>query len=157
FKTAAADTAAALEAEQRAQARRREQKIQERTQQKLHHHYSQELRDRLAHVIKQQRLRITTLINRQKTKSQSLQQDQQKRLQGYQQELMDMQKQKQELEDRNRILKEELDVQLQKVEGVREYFTHKLKAAQMDESSQVQALQENFSLEMEARLKTVTS
>ncbi len=157
FKTAAADRAAALEAEQRAQEQRREQKIQEKIQQKLHQHYSQELRDRLAHVIKEQRLRIATLENQQKIRIQAIQQEHQKRLRSYQQELLELQKANQELDERNRTLKEDLDVQLQKIEGVREYFSHKLKAAQMDESSQVQALQENFAMEMEARLKTVTA
>lgn len=157
FKTAAIDKAAAMEAEQRAQEQRREQKIQEKIQQKLHQHYSQELRDRLAHVIKEQRLRIATLENQQKLKMQALQQDHQKRLQSYQQELADQQKTRQELEERNRTLKEDLDVQLQKIEGVREYFSHKLKAAQLDESSQLQALQEHFVMEMDDRLKKVTA
>lgn len=157
FKTAEADKAAALEAEQRAQKQRREQKIQERIQQKLHQHYSQELRDRLAHVIKEQRLRIATLENQQKLRIQSIQQEHQKRLQSYQQELLELQKTNQELEERNRLLKEDLEVQLQKIEGVREYFSHKLKAAQRDETSQIQALQESFAIEMETRLKNHTA
>ena len=157
FKTAAADKAAAVEAEQRAQEQRREQKIQEKIQQKLHQQYSKELRDRLAHVIKEQRLRIATLENQQKLKIQGIQQEHQKRLHAYQQELLEVQKNRQELDERNRSLKEDLDVQLQKLDGVREYFSHKLKAAQMDENSQIQAMQENFALELEARLKTVSA
>lgn len=157
FKTADSDKAAALEAEQRAQEQKREQKIQEKIQQKLHLHYAQELRDRLAQVIKEQRLRIATLVNLQKTKIQSLQQEHQKRLHNYQQELMAQRKKNQELEERSRALKENLEVQLQKTEGVREYFTHKLKAAQMDESSQMQELHENYAQELDSRVKVATS
>src|SRR5690606_34311324 len=42
-------------------------------------------------------------------------------------------------------------------ERVREYYSHKLKAAQRDETSQIQALQESFAIEMETRLKNHTA
>lgn len=157
FKTADADRAEAAEAEKRAHEKKREQKVQEKVQQKIHEHYSQELRNRLAQVIKEQRLRIATLINLQKSKIQALQQDHQRRLQSYQQELLTQQQQNQELNERNSQLKESLDVQMQKIEGVREYFTHKLKAAQTDENSQIYALQENYALEAEAKVRTATA
>ena len=60
------------------------------------------------------------------------------------------------MEERNRLLKENLDVQANKVEGMREYFSHKLKAAQ-DESSEIQALQENFALEMDMKIQAATA
>lgn len=153
FKTAAADKAIAQEAERRSHTRKREQKLQE----KLRLHYAQELRNRVAQVIKEQRLRITTLINLHKEKVQRLQQEHQQRLQTYQQTLNAHQQHVQELETRNQTLKESLGVQLQKIEGVREYFTHKLKAAQLGEGNQLRILQENFSLELEARVKVATT
>lgn len=153
FKTAAADKATALEAERRSHEQKRDQKLQE----KLRLHYAQELRNRVAQVIKEQRLRITTLVNLQKEKTQRLQQEHQQRLQAYQQTLNEHQQQIQELENRNQTLKESLGVQLQKIEGVREYFTHKLKAAQLGEGSQLRALQENYSVELEARVKAATT
>jgi hypothetical protein len=85
-----------------------------------------------------------------------LQSTHQKRLQAYQQKIQQLEAQQQELEERNRLLKESLDIQANKVEGMREYFSHKLKAAQ-DESSQIQALQENFTLELEMKIQSATA
>lgn len=157
FKTADADKAAAADAEQRAHDRKREQKVQEKIQQKIHQHYAQELRNRLAQVLKEQRLRIATLVNLQKTKIQSLQQEHQKRLQHYQTEFLSLQQQNKELSENNLVLQESLDVQIQKLEGVREYFTHKLKLAQQDESSQIQALQESWVADAEAKVRLATA
>ncbi len=128
-----------------------------RISKKLHARYSQALRDRLAQVIKEQRLRITTLANLHKAKFRSLQQEHQQRLEQYQQQLLIQQRQYAELEERNRSLRDNLELQAQKVEGIREYFTHKLKAAQSDESSQLQTLQENFAVELEARVQAATA
>src|SRR5690606_3493429 len=50
-----------------------------------------------------------------------------------------------------------LDLQAQKIEGIREYFAHKLEQAQSGESNQLQALQENFALELETRVAAVTA
>lgn len=137
--------------------RKQEHQQQKHLQKKLHERYSQELRDRLAQVIKEQRLRITTLVNIQKSKVQILQQEHQQRLQHYQQQLKLNQQQRQELDDLAAGLKEKLMLQEQKAEGIREYFTHKLKAAQMGESEQVQALQEEFAAELEERVRTATT
>lgn len=143
-----------------AEERKLEQQRQEQQhnmQKKLHERYSQELRDRLAQVIKEQRLRIATLVNIQKSKIQGIQQEHQQRLQHFQQQLQVQQQQNQELEERTRNLKESLTLQEQKMEGIREYYTHKLQAAQTGDNSQLQALQENFAVEMEERLRTATA
>lgn len=138
--------------------RKQEQQLQQQDmQKKLHERYSQQLRDRLAQIIKEQRLRITTLVNIQKSKIQTLQQEHQRRLQQYQQQLQTQQQANRELEERSRSLKESLQLQEQKIEGVREYFTHKLKAAQLGESDQMQALQENFTLELDVRVQAATT
>lgn len=126
-------------------------------QKKLHQRYSQALRDRLAHIIKEQRLRITTLVNLQKAKIQGLQEEHQQRLAHYQQQLQIQQQQNRELEERVSGLKESLLLQEQKIEGVREYFTHKLKAAQNSDTDQLQALQENYVLEMDSRIRAATA
>lgn len=126
-------------------------------EQKLHDHYTQELRDKMAMLIKEQRLRIATLMNQQQTKFHGIQHEHQQRLLAYQQKHQQLEQQNKELVERNRHLKDSLDVQATKIEGMREYFAHKLKAAQQDESSQVQVLQENFSLELDAKIRAATA
>jgi hypothetical protein len=126
-------------------------------QQKLHQHYSQELRDRMAHMLREQRLRVTTLNSRQAKKIQKLQQEHQQRLQLYRDKLRQVQEQNQELIQRHQSLREKFESQAQKIEGMREYFTHKLAAAHQDENSQLQALQEHYEMELAARLQGATT
>ncbi|MDQ2078015.1 hypothetical protein [Marinimicrobium sp. ABcell2] len=122
-------------------------------QQKLHQHYSQELRDRMAHMLREQRLRVTTLSSRQAKKVQKLQQEHQQRIQLYRDKIHQLQEQNEELTRRHQSLRENFDTQVQKIEGMREYFTHKLEAAHQGESSQLQALQENYEMELAARVQ----
>lgn len=126
-------------------------------QKKIHEHYSQELRNKMASMLKEQRLRISTLHSRQQEAVQKLQYEHQQRLQAYQEKIKELKAQNTDLDVRNQSLKENLDVQASKVEGLREYFSHKLKAAQHDESSQIQALQENFNIELDLKVQTATA
>lgn len=130
---------------------------QQAIKKKLHEHYSQELRDRLAGSIKEQRLRIATLQSKQQENINKLQHEHQHRLQVYQERLQNLEAQNSELNLRNQMLKENFDIQASKAEGVREYFTHKLKTAQLDENSQIQAMQENFTLEVELKIQAATA
>lgn len=115
-----------------------------------------EAESRLAKLAKEHELRLSTTVNQYKDQISQLQLAHQQRLQAYQQKIQTLETQQQELEERNRLLKENLDVQANKVEGMREYFSHKLKAAQ-DESSEIQALQENFALEMDMKIQAATA
>lgn len=124
---------------------------------KLHDHYTQELRDKMALMIKEQRLRIATLMNEHQAKVHGMHHEHQQRVMAYQQKCDALEHSNQELAERNRVLKENLDVQANKVEGMREYFAHKLKAAQAGESTQIQVLQENFALELEAKISAATA
>lgn len=123
----------------------------------LHQHYSQELRDRLARMLKEQRLRITTLNNRHHRKLDALNQEHQQRLESYRERVRQLQAQNTELNERLETLKENFDAQVQKIEGMREYFSHKLKAAHADENLQLQTLQENYEMELSARVQNATA
>lgn len=134
-----------------------EDKSHQQLQQKLHQQYSQELRDRMAHMLREQRLRITTLNNRHERRVQALQQENQKRLQLYREKIQQLQEKNAQLNHRHETLRVNFDAQTTKLEGMREYFSHKLKAAHLDESSQLHSLQENFELELEARIQSATN
>jgi hypothetical protein len=86
-----------------------------------------------------------------------LQQEHQQRLQAYQEKIKSLETENKDLEERNQNLKNSFEVQAAKVEGMREYFTHKLKAAEKGESSQLQALQENFAVELELKVQAATA
>lgn len=126
-------------------------------QQKMHDYYSTELKSQTEALLKEHRLRIATLHSKQQEAIQKLQHEHQERLQAYQEKMRELKSLNVDLELRHRNLKESFDVQASKVEGMREYFTHKLKAAQNDENSQIQALQENFAVELALKLQTATA
>lgn len=126
-------------------------------EQRLHEYYSQELRNQLDQLTKEQGLHIATLMSQKQAKLHALQQEHQQRVRVYQEKLQQFEQSTNELLERNRNLKDSLDAQATKIEGMREYFVHKLEAAQQGESSQVQILQENFSLELDAKVRAATS
>jgi hypothetical protein len=126
-------------------------------EQRLHDYYTAELGKQVELLTKEQSLHIATLMTQKQDKLHVLQQEHQQRVLAYQQKLQQLAQENKDLLDRNQILKNTLDTQAAKVEGMREYFAHKLKAAQLGESSQVQLLQENFSLELDAKIRAATA
>jgi len=149
------DERAAQAAQNKAEAREKQATAQQLKRQ-LHEHYSQEMRDRLAGMLKEQRLRITTLTNQHARQMEKLQQEHQSRLQAYRDKVRQLQEQKGEISERLEAAKESYDAQVQKIEGMREYFSHKLKAAHEDENLQLQTLQENYEMELAARIHGAT-
>lgn len=126
-------------------------------EQRLHDYYTAELTKQVELLIKEQSLQVATLTSQKLEKLHALQQEHQQRILTYQQKLQQSLHENKNLSDRNHTLKEALDTQVAKIEGMREYFAHKLKAAQRDESNQIQVLQENFSLELEAKINAATT
>lgn len=126
-------------------------------EQRLHEYYNAELAKQVEQLTKEQSLHIATLLNQKQMKLHGLQQEHQQRVLAYQQKLQQLTQANKDLQERNQTLKETLDIQATKVEGMREYFAHKLKAAQQGESSQIQLLQENFALELDAKIKAATA
>jgi hypothetical protein len=133
------------------------QKNQLAMQQKLHEHYAQELHDRLAASLKEQHLRIATLESTHLENVKKLQHEHQQRLHVYKQRLHSLEAKNAELTIGSLSFKEKFEAQVNKVEGIREYFMHKLKAAQHDESSNIQAMHDNFSLELELKVQAATA
>lgn len=126
-------------------------------QQKFREHYAKEMRDKMAMLVKEQRLSMATLVHQNETKIHAIQHEHQQRLLAYQEKLRELEKAKKELEERNRHLKENFDVQANKIEGMREYFAHKIKAVQQDENNQLQELEQNFALELDVKIQAATA
>ncbi len=128
-----------------------------RRQQELHAYYSNELRVQLSSLAKEQRLRIATIQSKHQETVHKLQQEHQQRVQAYQQKIRELEASKADLETRNETYKEMIDIHAAKVEGIREYYTHKLKMAQHGEGSQLQELHENFAVELDLKVQTATA
>lgn len=130
-----------------------EREIESRLTQQLRSQIEQEFRDHMAQLLREQRLRILTLNSRRKQEAQQLQLAHQQRLQEYRYQLEKRQHEVRLLEQRNTELKETIEGQASKLEGLREYFEHKLRNAQLDEDSQLKAMRENYEAELEARVQ----
>jgi len=117
----------------------------------------QQFRDHIARMLKEQRLRISTVNNKHELKLQTLQIEHQQRLHNFKQQLLESQQNLASSEQRNQSLKQTIDGQAQKIEGVREYFEHKLADAQSDEASQLEAMEANFELELEAKIEAAST
>lgn len=125
--------------------------------QKLHNQYEQEFRDRMAQLLKEQRLRILTLNSKRKQELQELQLEHQRRSQDHHEKIEQMRCMLQDEQQRNQQLKQTIDGQAAKIEGVREYFEHKLKTAKSVEIAQLQTLKTNFEMELDAKIEAATT
>ena len=125
--------------------------------QRLHQHYSQAMRDRLAGMLKDQRLHIATLRNAQQRQLQALQRDHQQRLQAYRDKIRQLQAQQGELKTAYETLCEDHRAQAQKIEVMRDYYSNKIRAAQQDETQQLLAMEEHYQGELNRRLEEVQS
>lgn len=144
-----AKQAAVSQALQAAQQR----EIESRVGQQLRRKFAQEFRDHMARLLKEQRLRILTLNSRRKQEVQQLQLAHQQRLQEYRHQLDKRQRDLELLKQRNAELKETIEGQASKMEGLREYFEHKLRTAQLDENVQLKAMRENYEAELAAKVQ----
>ena len=121
--------------------------------QKLHQHYSLAMRNRLAGVLKDQRLRIATLKNQQQRRLQALQREHQQRLQAYRDKIKQLQTQQAELKTAHAALSDDHRAQAQKLEVMRDYFSNKIRAAQQDETQQLLVMEEHYEAELNRRLQ----
>src|SRR5690625_7581901 len=103
-------------------------------------------------MLREQHILNTTHNNRQTKNIQKLQLEHQRRLQLYRDKLHELQEKNQELTRRHQLLLEKFDSQVQKIEGMREDFSHKLAEDHEGENSQLHALQENYEIERDARV-----
>lgn len=118
--------------------------------------FEKEFRDRMALLLREQRLRILTLNSKRKQELQQLELAHQQRILEYKEHMNELQSELIQQNDRNQELKETIEGQAVKIEGVREYFEHKLKTAAQDEGEQLQTIKENYQAEMEAKLEAAT-
>ncbi len=119
--------------------------------------YEKELRLRVAQHLKEQRLRASTLISQHKQALQELQLKHHQRLDSASQEYNELQKKLEEEKSLNAKLKETINGQAAKLEGMREYFEHKVESAKVMEATQLDDLRKNYELELEAKLESATT
>ncbi len=119
----------------------------------LRKEYEKELRDHMAQLLREQRLRSSTISNDNQHVTQQLKAEHTQRIDEYRNLLEEKERALTEEQDKNSHLKETIDGQAQKIEGLREYFEHKLNKVQGEEGYQLEHLKENYELEMQAKIE----
>ncbi|MDO3385552.1 hypothetical protein QWI17_06850 [Gilvimarinus sp. SDUM040013] len=123
---------------------------------KLEREYAREMRTRLAHTLKEQRLRINTIKSQAALKLDGLKREHQDRLGKYQAEIRNLQESNLALQSQVDSLHKDLELKDTKVQGIREYFEHKLSSTKMDGGAQLEALEQGYSQELELRIAEVS-
>lgn len=119
----------------------------------LEREFAKTMRTRLAHTLKEQRLRINTLKNRMALKLDSLKREHQIRLDNNQQRLEQADEAVTHASGRIQELEHELALKDGRIEGLREYYEHKLRAAQQDGGAEIEALEAGFAEQLQAKLE----
>ncbi|UTF60719.1 hypothetical protein [Gilvimarinus sp. DA14] len=122
----------------------------------LEREFATTMRTRLAHTLKEQRLRINTLKNRMALKLDGLKREHQIRLDNYQQRLDHADEAVKHASSRIQELEHELALKDGKIEGLREYYEHKLRALQQDGGAEIEALEAGFAEQLQAKLEEST-
>lgn len=124
---------------------------------RLRNKMDQEFRDHVAQVIKEQRLRTQTILNDKDRYIRDLKIQQNSRTEDYRAMLEEQKRMLQQERERNASLKETIEGQAQKIQGLREYFELKLEKAEGSEQDQFHQLKENYELEMQAHVEAATT
>ena len=136
------------------QAQSREKQEQQRN---FNEEYLQELRSHMAHLLKEQRLKASTIEREHEREIKELKTESANRLEEYRQLLDSKGRALEEERERNKSLKETIEGQAKKIEGLREYFEHKLSLREGEESDHIEALKQNYETELELKVNAATT
>lgn len=121
--------------------------FEKRLEQNSDSRYDQE-RTRAALLIKEQRLKQKLLSAKADQDMRQMDLNHQEKVLAYQRQLNEYQQQLNELRSLNLELKEMLAGQSDKINGMREYYEHKLQLALQNDNSEQQALEEHYESEL---------
>lgn len=122
---------------------------------KLSKQYETELRDHMAQLLKDQRLRIATMTNDKENALKELRLEYAQKMEAIQQQLAERDEALADARQRNEELKSTIDGQVQKIEGLREYFEHKLQRYQAGDQDLAGTLKAQHQAEIDARVAAV--
>ncbi|WP_230537226.1 sodium:proton antiporter [Teredinibacter turnerae] len=119
--------------------------------------YAKELRNQMALMLKDQRLRNSTLARESEDSIAVLKRAHSEQIEDYRAIIEEKNRALTEEQARNLELKETIDGQAKKIEGLREYFEHKLEKVEGEGTSLVNTLRENHQTEIDAKISAATA
>lgn len=130
--------------------------IEQTVSNRLRKEFDKELRDRMAQTIREQRLKANTIMRQREASIAEVKQQYNARIEEYRGMLEHTKSLLDEARDRNAGLKEIIDGQAEKIQGLREYFELKLEQAESVEVDQLRELKRSHEMELEAALEAET-
>ncbi len=131
--------------------------IEQTVSNRLRKEFDKELRDRMAQSIREQRLKANTILRQREQSIAEVKQQYNARIDEYRGMLSQTTTLLDEARERNVSLKEIIDGQAEKIQGLREYFELKLEQAESIEADQLHQLKRSHELELEAALEAETT
>lgn len=119
--------------------------------------YETEVRTHVAQLLKEQRFKMGVQKNQYQEQVDHLKSEHQARLARYQERLKEKEQKLEALALVNTQLKERMESQVAKMEGIREYFEHKLRSAQSGEKESMESLHKQYELEVQLKVEAATS
>lgn len=124
---------------------------------KLSNQYEKELRDQMAQLLKDQRLRIATMSSDKENAVKDVRLEYTRKLEALQQQLAERDVALADAQQREQELRATIDGQVQKIEGLREYFEHKLQRYQHGGQDLPGALRMQYQTEADAKVAAAAS
>lgn len=118
--------------------------------------YQKELKRQMESLLKEQRQQMASFSSDKENALKEVRLEYIAKIEQLQAKLQDAESNLRDAEKRNEELKETIDGQVQKIEGLREYFEHKLERAQGNEQEIVDSLKAHYEAESDAKLNSVT-
>lgn len=118
--------------------------------------YEKALREQMSQLLEGQRQRIASMVSDRDEAVQAMRTDYERRIEELQQQLESSAAACADLDKNNQELRLTIEGQLQKVEGLREYYEHKLRRVQGIDSETLTAARARLESEMESRMRSAT-
>jgi hypothetical protein len=118
--------------------------------------YEKALREQMSQLLEGQRLRIAGMVSDRDQTVQTMRTDYERRIDELQKQLEESEVAREDLDKHNQELRLTIDGQVQKIDGLREYYEHKLRRLQGSESETLETVRARLESEMQNRMRSAT-
>lgn len=133
------------------------QRLEAHLSQHFSKQYEKALREQMSQLLEGQRLRIASMVSDRDQAVDGMRADFERRIEVLQKQLEESELARNDLDKRNEELRLTIDGQVQKIEGLREYYEHKLRRLQGSETETLDAVRARLESEMQNRMSRATA
>ncbi|MCR6651202.1 MAG: sodium:proton antiporter [Cellvibrionaceae bacterium] len=133
------------------------QRLEAHLSQHFSKQYEKALREQMSQLLEGQRLRIASMVSDRDEAIQAMRGEYESRIEELQRRVEEGEVARTDLDKRNQELRLTIDGQMQKIEGLREYYEHKLRRLQGSESETLETVRVRLETEMQNRMRSATN